>query len=129
VSCRGAGQRRFDDAGGAGPVGLSAHPPVLLEYTRDEEVLRWELEPTASGTRLTLRHTVADKSWMSRVAAGWHICLDVAEHMLAGQPLGRIVADEAKLYGWEQLNAAYSAQLGIADAGWPEKAGSTPRGA
>jgi uncharacterized protein YndB with AHSA1/START domain len=90
-----------------------ANPPVLLEYTWDEDVLRWELEPTASGTRLTLRHTVEDKTWIPRVAAGWHICLDVADHMMVGQPLGRIVADAAKQHGWEELNAAYSAQLGI----------------
>jgi len=30
---------------------------------------------------------------------------------MAGQPLGRIVAEEAKRYGWEQLNAAYSTTL------------------
>jgi uncharacterized protein YndB with AHSA1/START domain len=106
-----------------------ADPPVLLEYTWDDDVLRWELEPTAPGTRLTLRHTVGDKDWIPRVAAGWHICLDVADQMMAGQPLGRIVAHEAKQHGWEQLNAAYSSQLGIVNAGWPAEAGSAPRGA
>jgi uncharacterized protein YndB with AHSA1/START domain len=88
-----------------------ADPPTLLEYTWDNDVLRWELEPTPSGTRLTLRHTVEDKNWLPRVAAGWHICLDVAERMMAGQPLGRIVAEEAKRHGWEELNAAYSEKL------------------
>ena len=48
---------------------------------------------------------------------------------MAGQPVRRIVADEAKQHGWEQLNAAYSAQLGITNTGWPEKAGSSPRDA
>ena len=33
------------------------------------------------------------RSWLSKVAAGWHICLDVAERQLAGDPVGRIVAD------------------------------------
>jgi uncharacterized protein YndB with AHSA1/START domain len=93
-----------------------AEPPVLLEYTWEEDVLRWELEPIASGTRLTLRHTVADKEWISKVAAGWHICLDVADHWMAGRPIGRIVADEAKQYGWEPLNAEYSARLRVEGA-------------
>lgn len=88
-----------------------ADPPSLLEYTWDEDVLRWELEPAASGTRLTLRHTVADKDWLARVAGGWHICLDVAERMLAGEPVGRIVGEEAKSYGWEDLHTAYAARF------------------
>jgi len=88
-----------------------ADPPRLLEYTWDQDVLRWELERTGSGTRLTLKHTVADKSWLTRVAAGWHICIDVADRMLAGQPVGRIVAEEAKQYGWETLHAEYTARL------------------
>ena len=88
-------------------------PPTLLEYTWESDVLRWELEPTAGGTRLTLRHTVEDKDWIPRVAAGWHICLDVAARMLGGEPLGRIVADDAKRHGWEELFAAYSTKLGF----------------
>src|SRR5262245_25908622 len=35
-----------------------ADPPSVLEYTWGDDLLRWELEPTAGGTRLTLRHTV-----------------------------------------------------------------------
>jgi uncharacterized protein YndB with AHSA1/START domain len=88
-----------------------AEPPRLLEYTWDKDVLRWELEPTASGTRLTLRHTVEDKDWIPRVAGGWHICLDVADLFLSGRPVGRIVAEEAKAYGWEDLHAHYGALL------------------
>jgi hypothetical protein len=47
---------------------------------------------------------------------------------MSGEPVGRIVADAAKKQGWEPLNAAYSAQLGIASTGWPEKAASKPGG-
>ena len=86
-------------------------PPRLLEYTWGEDVLRWELEATDGGTRLTLRHTVADRDWLARVAGGWHICLDVAERMMAGRPVGRIVGEEAKAYGWEDLHKAYAAGL------------------
>ena len=42
-------------------------------------------------------------------AAGWHICFDVLEQLLAGQPIGRIVGVEAmKLGGWQRLNAEYA---------------------
>jgi len=36
-----------------------------------------------------------------RGAAGWHICFDVLERLLAGRPIGRIVGAEAlKFGGW-----------------------------
>jgi uncharacterized protein YndB with AHSA1/START domain len=91
-----------------------ARPPRLLEYTWGGDVLRWELEATTRGTRLTLRHTVHDRSWLSKVAAGWHICLDVADHMMAGRPVGRIVAQQAMEHGWERLDREYAARLAIA---------------
>lgn len=89
-----------------------ADRPRLLEYTWEEDVLRWELEPIPAGTRLTLRHTTA-REWTARVAAGWHICVDVMDQFLDGHLIGRIVAEEAKQFGWGRLNDAYAAQLGI----------------
>jgi hypothetical protein len=76
--------------------------------------LRWTLEATDTGTRLTLRHTLEDRSWVSKVTAGWHICLDVAEFYLAGHPIGRIVADAAREHGWERLNDEYARRLDVA---------------
>jgi uncharacterized protein YndB with AHSA1/START domain len=96
-----------------------AAPPRLLEYTWGEDLLRWELEPIASGTRLTLRHTLGDRAWLPKVAAGWHLCLDVAERALDGRPVGRIVASDAKRFAWERLNAEYAERFGIEDTGWP----------
>jgi uncharacterized protein YndB with AHSA1/START domain len=95
----------------------AAEPFTLLEYTWGDDVLRWELEPQGAGTRLTLRHTTDDGSWMPKVAAGWHICLDVADYLMAGEPIGRIVAEDAMNYGWERLNSAYGARFGIAGIG------------
>ena len=111
-------------AGGPAPEELPttvrlAKAPTLLEYTWGTDVLRWELEPTQRGTRLTLSHTLDDRAWAPKVAAGWHICLDVAERFLSGKPIGRIVADEAKRHGWERLNAGYAQRLGVPDTGWP----------
>ena len=98
---------------------LRADPPRLLEYDWGGDLLRWELEPSGDGTRLTLRHTVSDRSWVAKVAAGWHICLDVADLLLSGERIGRIVAHEAREHGWMELDAAYAQRLGIESTGWP----------
>ncbi|MDG4821962.1 SRPBCC family protein [Asanoa sp. WMMD1127] len=88
-------------------------PERALVYTWDTDLLRWQLTPTAIGTRLTLHHTVNDPSWISQVAAGWHICLDVADHLLADDPIGPIRGNAARAYGWEPLRDAYATKLDI----------------
>jgi uncharacterized protein YndB with AHSA1/START domain len=90
---------------------VRSEPPTLLEYTLGTDVLRWELIPTGTGTHLTLRHTVADADWLPKVAAGWHICLDVAEHLLDGDPVGVIRGSEAMRFGWTELHDAYAHTL------------------
>ena len=89
-----------------------AERPRVLEYTWGEDVLRWELEPIATGTRLTLHHTVSDRTWLSKVAAGWQICIEIMERALSGERIGRIVAQEAMEYGWEGLERDYARRLG-----------------
>lgn len=96
-----------------------ADAPRLLEYTWGEDVVRWELEEIDSGTRLTLRQSVADRVWLPKVAAGWHMCIDVAERALAGKPIGRIVGSDGR-DGWERLNAEYAERFGVENTGWPE---------
>jgi hypothetical protein len=53
-------------------------------------------------------------------AAGWHLCLDVMDHWLAGAPIGRIVDHDAMAFeGWQRLNAENAKQFGIdAPGGW-----------
>lgn len=89
-----------------------ADEPALLEYTWGDDLLRWELEEIPGGTRLTLHHTMTDRTWLPKVTAGWHICIDVLERALDGRPVGRIVADDGKLVGWERLNAEYAKAFG-----------------
>ena len=86
--------------------------PSLLEYTWGTDIVRWTLAPLGSGTRLTLEHTVGDQEWVPKVAAGWHLCLDVAERLLDGQPVEPIRGDDARNYGWERLHDAYAERLG-----------------
>jgi uncharacterized protein YndB with AHSA1/START domain len=91
-------------------------PPRLLEHELGTDVLRWELLPIAEGTRLVLRHSFADGAWSSALAAGWHICLDVADALLAGAPVGPIVGTAALDHGWDELNQQYAGVLGVAPA-------------
>lgn len=97
-----------------------AEPPTLLEYTWGGDLLRWELAATDTGTRLTLRHTVEDRAWVPKVAAGWHLCLVVAERLLDGRPIEPIRGADAKRYGWETLRDGYAQRLGIPDDAGPE---------
>jgi uncharacterized protein YndB with AHSA1/START domain len=90
---------------------LRAEAPELLEYRWGDDLLRWELTATGDGTRLTLRHTVADPDMAAKAAAGWHLCLDVAEHLLDGAPIGPIRGSEARNFGWDRLNEAYAKAL------------------
>lgn len=89
-----------------------AEPPRLLEYTWEGDLLRWELTESATGTRLTLSHTLADRAWLAKVTAGWHLCLDVAARWLDGVAVGRIAAEDATLYGWEELRVEYARRFG-----------------
>ena len=88
-------------------------PPTLLEYTWGDDVLCWHLEANERGTRLTLEHTTDDPTMVPKVAAGWHLCLDVAERLLDGHPVGPIVGATAMEYGWQALHDAYAAALSI----------------
>lgn len=94
--------------------------PVLLEHTWGPDVLRWELEPDGTGTRLTLNHTVESSEWVPRTAAGWHLCLLVAERRMDGEDIGPIVGRDAMQFGWEKLHDGYAKLLDAEGKGWPE---------
>jgi uncharacterized protein YndB with AHSA1/START domain len=86
--------------------------PKVLEYNWGDKDIRWELEAVGDGTRLTLWHNI-DRRYIAMGAAGWHICFDVLDRLLSGDPIGRIVAGDAMKFGWQQLNAEYAKQFGI----------------
>jgi uncharacterized protein YndB with AHSA1/START domain len=86
-----------------------AEAPKVLEYNDT----RWELEASGGGTRLTLWASI-DRRFISMGAAGWHIAIDVLDHLLGGTPISRIAGAEAmKFEGWQRLNAEYAQQFGI----------------
>ena len=97
-----------------------ADAPKVLEFGD----IRWELA-ASGGTRLTLWHSI-DRRFISWGAAGWHISIDVLDHLLSGTPIGRIVGGEAmKFAGWQRLNAEYAMQFGVATPNRPPQAAQT----
>jgi len=98
-----------------------ADAPHALEYKWGGFEMRWELEAVSSGTRLTL-WTSINRRFIAMGAAGWHICFDVLDHLLAGQPMGRTVGPDAmKFGGFQQLHAEYAMQFGIEMPNWKPK--------
>ena len=104
-----------------------ADAPKVLEYNWGEANTRWELEPFAGGTRLTMWHSLG-RRFIAMGAAGWHICFDVLDRLLSGNPIGRIAGhDLMKVAGWQRLHAEYAKQFGAETPNWPQKAGQSRR--
>ena len=103
-----------------------ADPPELLEYKWGNFDMRWQLEASPDGgTRLTLWTNIGNR-FIAMGAAGWHICFDVMDRLLAGQPIGRIAGPQAMLVaGWQQLHAEYAIQFGIEIVDWPAKSSAS----
>ena len=90
-----------------------AEAPSVLEYNWGGFDMKWNLEASGSGTRLTLWTNIA-RPYISMGAAGWHICFDVLDHLLGGTPIGRMAGPEAmKVGGFQRLNAEYAKQFGV----------------
>jgi uncharacterized protein YndB with AHSA1/START domain len=87
---------------------LSIKPPNLLELSWSSQsapsgsVLRIELAPDATGTLLTLTHTIAADDDAASLMATWHGHLDALPAILAGQK----VAWPSDL--WEERRARYA---------------------
>jgi uncharacterized protein YndB with AHSA1/START domain len=97
-----------------------ADAPNVLEYNWGGFDMRWKLEASGAGTRLTL-WTNIDRRFISMGAAGWQICFDVLDHLLSGDPIGRIAGPEAMKFGWQRLNAEYAQQFGVETPELPSK--------
>jgi uncharacterized protein YndB with AHSA1/START domain len=94
--------------------------------------IRWELQPTDSGTHLTFTHVftpmTADEAeefraknelppgWdpLPSTLAGWHSILDKLVNALGGRPEGPALnwrADNPAMQGWDELNEHYKKVL------------------
>jgi uncharacterized protein YndB with AHSA1/START domain len=100
---------------------VRAEAPRLLEFGWGGGNLRWELEPLAGGTRLMLWHNI-DRGFIAWGAAGWHTCFDVLDRLLSGNPMGRLVAQDAlQSEGWQHLSTAYAELFGVSNPGGQSK--------
>ncbi|MET0344370.1 MAG: SRPBCC domain-containing protein [Polyangiales bacterium] len=82
-------------------------PPRVLEYTWDDEVLRWELHATREGCLLVFTTTFQARAKAPRDAAGWHMCLANLVRALGDAP--------AETPPWAELYESYCRTLGIGD--------------
>lgn len=90
---------------------VRADEPRLLIYTWGGHDMRWELEPTPTGTQLTL-WTRIDHRYIAMGAAGWHLCFEVLAAFLEGTSTVRVVGRDALASPrWQQLHAEYTREF------------------
>ncbi|HEX7855144.1 MAG TPA: SRPBCC domain-containing protein [Sphingobium sp.] len=90
---------------------LESERARLLRYRWGSDLLTWELKPHGASTLLTLRHMTKTPEHLSSFAAGWHICIAVAERFMDGRPIGPVVGPKAMDFGWAKLNEQYQKKL------------------
>jgi uncharacterized protein YndB with AHSA1/START domain len=116
--------RAFDDLGprqvrenpGDDPVDgtvISVDPPRELVHQWGPDLLRWRLDPTPAGCRLTLEHQMADRGHEAENAGGWHICLNVLAGNLNGTNPERLVGEAVMDHGFPELRDGYRKLLGV----------------
>jgi uncharacterized protein YndB with AHSA1/START domain len=88
---------------------LAFDPPHLMELRWGDDVLRLELTPDGDGTTLVLTDTIRELGKAARDAAGWHECLALLGHAVAGEAapfeLGAV---------WSEVHPEYQAAFGPA---------------
>ncbi|MGH7477249.1 MAG: SRPBCC family protein [Longimicrobiales bacterium] len=94
---------------------IACEPPRLLEFTwgftaegdAQPEHCRFELSPEGRGCRLTFTTTYDQVGKSARDAAGWHVCFDLLEAELAGEPRSGSSPER-----WKPLNRRYAERFG-----------------
>lgn len=90
-------------------VVLEFDPPRIFSFREETEVLRLEVIPEGTGSRLILTHTFDDRAMAARSAAGWDNCLEALRQLAAGEPI------EWRTEG-EPVRRAYAEAFGMAPA-------------
>ena len=90
---------------------LVCNPPRELVHRWGEHRLRWTLEPTPRGCRLTLEQTFGVRDEYGVYCAGWHICLAILAVVLGGHDVDRVVGSRAREFGWDALRERYQTPL------------------
>ncbi|MCA9833965.1 MAG: SRPBCC domain-containing protein [Thermomicrobiales bacterium] len=95
---------------------LLANEPYELVHRWGQDILRWTITPSESGSTLELRHTFADRSAASMFAAGWQVCLGTLAATHDNADRERVVGQRALAYGWSELNDHYASRWTGEDA-------------
>jgi len=88
---------------------LVCDPPRLLELRWGPDVIRFEIQQVADGCTLTFTDTFDEYGKAARDAAGWHECLDLLEHVVAGSTQERALGER-----WAEVHPSYVSKLGPA---------------
>ena len=91
----------------------AVEPGTSVEYSWGTGVLRWEVFPHEDGSRLVLRHRFSDRADAPSYAAGWHLCLQSLEELLADGSARSRVGTSAPAHGWQELHDRYRRSLGL----------------
>jgi len=86
---------------------VTVAPQRMLSLVWGGDPLDIELAPTASATVVRLSHTFDDRENASSYAAGWHLCLTALDGVASGLDVPRMVGEDAKLHGWNELQQKY----------------------
>lgn len=103
-----------DGLDGTGKI-LELEPPRVLEYSWgagddwDGDVFRFELTLTEEGCILVFTHRFSDRRTAARDGAGWELCFERLDALLAGAPIG----EAESLEGWPELHERYASELEV----------------
>jgi uncharacterized protein YndB with AHSA1/START domain len=112
----GPGPRQVRENPGDDPVDgtvISVDAPRELVHQWGPHLLRWRLDPTPAGCRLTLEHQMAERGHEAENAGGWHICLNVLAGNLNGTSPERLVGEAVMDHGFGELRDGYRKLLGV----------------
>jgi uncharacterized protein YndB with AHSA1/START domain len=126
LDLRAGGDMTFTQAGDDGPeqkgTVLEVDPPRLLAFAWESSLLRFDLRPDGDGTVLTFSHTFDDRYGAASFTAGWRLCFDALDDVLAGRTPAEPTTPEAMAADHDRLVA----ELGLdepevtvaSDGGW-----------
>ncbi len=94
--------------GGSGEI-IELDPPRLLAFDWGDQHFRYELEDDGVGCLMRFTHVFDDRGAGAQHAAGWEVCYDRLDALLAGTPL----SESDSLERWPEVHERYGEQLGL----------------
>jgi len=109
LDLRAGGDMTFTQGGDDGPeqkgTVLEVDAPRLLAFAWESSLLRFDLRPDGDGTVLTFSHTFDDRYGAASFTAGWRVCFDALDDVLAGRSPAEPTTPEAMAADHDRLVA------------------------